>query len=135
MTDGQIATLPIQPNDPWFRFVESFDSMPSKPKLGKLYKELPAKSTLFGKGLVLLVTNDNSLVTLRVAFDDSYKFLVGPELISDCSKAGWTYHSKAPSSLLFRKEVKNNDESEKVASEFIAILTRLGVDPNQDWGI
>ena len=133
MTDGQIATLPIQPNNPWFRFVESFDSMPSKPKLGKLYKELPANSTLFGKGLVLSVTLDNPLFTLRVTFDDSYKFLVGPELVGNCLKAGWTHHTKAPGSLVFRKVLNQKDD--KVSSEFITILTRLGVDPNQDWGI
>jgi hypothetical protein len=135
MIDGQIATLPIQPNDPWFRFVDSFDSIPFKPKLGKHYKEIPANTRIFGKGIVLSITMDDLLFTLRATFDDSYKFLVGPELVGDCVNAGWSYHSKAPGSLLFRKEVNQKDKSENVASEFIPILTLLGVDPNQDWGI
>lgn len=134
MIDGQIATLPIQHNDPWFRFVETVDELPFKVKLGKKYKEIPANSTLIGKGLVLSVTLDYPIFTLRVTFDDSYKFLVGPDLISDCFRVGWTYHSKAPSSLLFRQEFQLQSESENIASAFIPILTRLGVDPNQDWG-
>jgi hypothetical protein len=70
-----------------------------------------------------------------VTFDDSYSFLVGTELISKCRKPGWTYHSKAPGSLLFRKEVKQEGESFNVTAQFIPILIILGVDPSQDWGI
>jgi hypothetical protein len=135
MMDDQIASLPIQPNDPWFRFVETLDSMPFKNKLGKKYKELPANSTLFRKGLVLSITMGGGLFTLRVTFDDSYSFLVGTELVGECREPGWTYHSKAPGSLLFRKEVKQEGESLNVAARFIPILNILGVDPSQDWGI
>lgn len=135
MIDGQIATLPIQPNDPWFRFVETLDAMPFKQMVGKNYKELPANSMIFRKGITISVTLDSELFILRAAFDASSSFLVGPELTGECRKYGWSYHTKAPDSRLFRREVHQEGESQNIAAQFIPILAILGVDPNQDWGI
>lgn len=129
------ARLPFGPENPWYRFVHNLDSTPFKQKLGKKFKEVPANSKVFKDGVMVSITLEGGLFTLRVTFDDNYAFLVGGELTGECLKAGWTYHSKAPGNLLFRKEVKQVDDTSHVATEFIPILTILGVDPNQDWGI
>lgn len=135
MIDGQIATLTIQPNDPWFRFFTSFNALPFKTKDGLKQKSVPANSNLISGGIVISATLSGELLTLRVLFDESFAFLVGKELIEKCRALGWTYHSKAPDQLLFRKEVRSSGDSIDSASHFISLLNVFGVDPYQDWGM
>lgn len=135
MIDGRIATLPIQPNDPWFRFSTSFNTLPFKTKDGLKQKSVPANSKLISGGIIISATLSGDLLTLRVLFDESFAFLVGKELIEKCREFGWTYHSKAPDRLLFRKEVRTSGESIDSASHFISMLGVFGVDPYQDWGM
>ena len=134
MIDGQKATLPIQPNDPWARFVNSFNSLPYKAKDGLKQKSIPAKSNLISKGITISATLNGNLLTSRVIFDDSFAFLVGKELVEKCRVLGWTYHTKAPDSLLFRKETRTTGNPSEAATHFISILNVFGVDPYQDWG-
>lgn len=135
MIDGQIATLPIQPNDPWFRFFNSFNALPFKTKDGLKQKSVPANSNLISGGIVISATLSGELLTLRVLFDESFAFLVGKELIEKCRNLGWTHHSKAPDQLLFRKEVRSSGDLVDSASHFISLLNVFGVDPYQDWGM
>jgi hypothetical protein len=134
MIDGQKATLPIQPNDPWYNFVECFDALPFKPKNGQKQKAVLANSRMFSTGLTLSSTFFEDRLTLRVIFDTTLSFLVGKELLDACRAIGWSYHSKAPESLLFRSEIQPVTEDLKAGAAFIPLLTMLGVDPNQDWG-
>ena len=98
-------------------------------------KSIPALSSLITKGLEISATLVGENLILRVIFDDSMKIRVGEKLVSTALNYGWTYHSKAPESLLFRRDLKATAKHTSIASEFIPILIALSVDPYQDWGM
>ena len=135
MTEGQIARLPIQPDNPWYEFAKNFDNLPFKLKSGVSQKSILANSFLISKGLEITATNDGETIILRVIFSDTFKFLVGSELVNLCRNVGWTYHTKAPDNLLFRLDFKTEGNDTKTGAKFIPILKIFQVDPYQDWGV
>jgi hypothetical protein len=135
MIDGQIATLPLEPSDPWYSFVQAYKVLPVKPGPYGKTKSLKAHSTYLPGGVKISSTFSTTYEVGRMTIDLEDRKLIRDDLITALAGWGWVFLRLGNEAFVFRKAIGLVEGESTMPSAMTLILEKLGVEPNQDWGI
>lgn len=134
MIDGQKAILPKDPNDPWQKFSDAYDALPTKKTQGGRIKKANAHSSYLTNGVIISSTFSERDEVGRVSIDvEDGKFL-NPDIVSQLIGMGWEFLRQGTERLVFRKTLELENSKSTMHRALPLVLKRLGVEPNQDWG-
>lgn len=135
MIDGQIATLPLQPNDPWYAFVQAYKALPTKPGPYGKTKSIKAHSTYLPGGVKISSTFSTTHEVGRMTIDSDDRDFIRNDLITALAGWGWEFLRLGNEAFVFRKAIELQDGESTMPRLLAHILEKFGVEPNQDWGI
>lgn len=134
MIDGQKATLPRDPNDPWQKFSDAYDALPTRKTLEGRVKKVEGHSSSLTEGVIISSTFTETVEVGRVSItvDDSKH--LHPDLIIALAGWGWEFLMQGKDRSVFRKSIELENGKSTMHRALPLILQQLGVEPNQDWG-
>lgn len=135
MNNEPIARLPFDPKDPWYSFVQAYQALPTKSGLNGKVKMIEAHSSYLPAGVKISSTFSDTLEVGRVSIDVDDKKYLRPDLITALAGWEWELLIQGTTRLVFRKSLKLVDGESTMPSALTLILEKLGVEPNQDWGL
>ena len=135
MTTNPIARLPFGPSDPWYTFVQAYKALPVKPGPYGKTKSLKAHSTYLPGGVKISSTFTMTHEVGRMTFDLEDRKVIRDDLITALAGWGWEFLRLGNEAFVFRKAIDLVDGESTMPSAMTLILEKLGVEPNQDWGI
>lgn len=134
MIDGQKATLPENPNDPWQKFSDAYYALPTRKAPEGAIKKVEAHSSYLPEGVIIssTFTETDEVGRVSIAVGDS-KYL-RPDLVTALKGWGWEFLRQGTDRLVFRKAIGLQNGKSTMHRALTLVLSRLGVDPHQDWG-
>jgi hypothetical protein len=135
MTTNPIARLPFGPGDPWYAFVQAYKVLPVKPGPYGKTKSLKAHSTYLPGGVKISSTFSDTQEVGRMTIDEGDRDHIRNDLITALAGWGWDFQRLGNEAFVFRKAIGLVAGESTMPSAMTLILEKLGVEPNQDWGI
>lgn len=135
MTTNPVARLPFGPGDPWYAFVQAYKSLPVKSGPNGKTKSLKAHSTYLPGGVKISSTFSTTHEVGRMTIDLDDRKVLRDDLIAALAGWGWEFLRLGNEAFVFRKAIGLLEGESTLPSAMTLILEKLGVEPNQDWGI